>query len=184
MQEDNGELHEILRSEARIVESRTSIRARAHFRASSFWSNIQLSVGGVAAVLSAIAGASALSQLDARNVIAGVLALAVTTLTAVATFLNPSERANAHLRAGNAYLALENRARLFYRMDLLLAKPDNDLQRRLTRLVDELNELNTTSPQPPTRIFKKAMRTGLAFRRQPTTAELLDDELRTKVEDV
>ena len=100
MQEDNGELHEILLSEARIVESRTSITARAHFRASSFWSNIQLSVGGVAAVLSAIAGASALSQLDARNVIAGVLALAVTTLTAVATFLNPSERANAHLRAG------------------------------------------------------------------------------------
>src|SRR5262245_33777818 len=166
MQEDNGGLRDILRSEARIVESRTSITARAHFRASSFWSNIQLSVGGVAAVLSAIAGASALSQLDARNVIAGVLALAVTTLTAVATFLNPSERANAHLRAGNAYLALENRARLFYRVELLLAKPDNDLQRRITRLVDELNELNTTSPQPPTRIFKKVARSGFAFRRQ------------------
>jgi hypothetical protein len=106
----------------------------------------------------------------------------VTTLTAVTTFLNPSERANAHLRAGNAYLALENRARLFYRMKLLLRKQDNDLQRRLTRLVDELNARNTTSSQPPLRIFKRAARRGFAFRRQLTTAELVDAELRTKAD--
>ena len=151
---------------------------RAHFRASNGWANVRLSVGGLAAVLAAIAGASALSRVDGGNIIAGVLALAVTTLTAVTTFLNPSERANAHLRAGNAYLGLENRARLFYRVELLSGKPESDLERRLTHLVDDLNELNKTSPQPGRRSFQRAKRDGFVSRRQLTTAELIDDELR------
>jgi hypothetical protein len=173
-------LDEVLRSEARIVEMRTSITARAHFHASSFWGNVRLSVGGLAAMLSAIAGASALSQLDGGAIIAGALALAVTTLTAVTTFLNPSERANAHLRAGNAYLALENRARLFYRLELFSGKPERELRDRLVSLVEELNELNTTSPQPGKRTFKKARRDGFLSRRQLTTAELIDDQLRSE----
>jgi len=108
MAEDSGELADVLTSEARVVEIRTAMTARSHFLAASFWGRVQLGVGGLAAVLSAIAGASALSSLEGRNIIAGTLALAVTTLTAVSTFLNPNDRANAHLRAGNAYLALED----------------------------------------------------------------------------
>src|SRR5262245_60790566 len=172
------ELRDVLRSEAKLVEIRTSITARAHFRASNCWANVRLSVGGLAAVLSAIAGASALSRIDGGDIIAGALALAVTTLTAVTTFLNPSERANAHLRAGNAYLGLENRARLLYRIELLARKPEGDLERRLTRLVDDLNELNTTSPQPGRRSFNRAKRDGFVSRRQLTTAELIDNQLQ------
>jgi hypothetical protein len=172
------QLLDVLCSEAKLVETRTSITARAHFRASSGWGNLRLSVGGLAAMLSAIAGASALSQLHGGEIVAAALALAVTTLTAVTTFLNPGERANAHLRAGNAYLALENRARLFYRLGAFSATPARDLQHRLTRLVEELNELNAISPQPGRRTFKKAKRDGFVSRRQLTTAELIDAQLR------
>ena len=174
MTEGSDQLYAVLRSEAEIVEMRTAITARAHFRSSTYWSNVHLAVGGLAAVLSAIAGASALSDLGGSNLVAGSLALAVTTLTAVATFLNPSERANAHLRAGNAYLALENRARLFYNVQLLAAKQETDRRRQLVRIVDELNELNTTSPQPSPRMFRKALRRRGKLGSQLTTAEILE----------
>jgi hypothetical protein len=154
--------------------------ARAHFAGSIFWGNVRLFVGGLAAVLSALAGASALSKLDGGAIVAGVLALAVTTLTAVTTFLNPSERANAHLRAGNAYLALENRARLFYRLELRSAKPTSDLERRLKTLVAEQNELNTTSPQPSDRMFRRAQRAGDRRLQHLTTAQQLDEKLQTE----
>src|SRR5690242_1654495 len=166
MSEPADELRNDLLFEARLVEKRASITARNHFTASVFWNRVQLAVGGLAAVLSAIAGASALSSLPDGAIVAGALALAVTTLTSVATFLNPSERANAHLRAGNAYLALENDARLFYKLDLWSSKSERDLKRVLTRLVTEQNNLNTTSPQPPNHVKK----------RHGTVAERLADE--------
>jgi hypothetical protein len=172
--EGSAELHAILRSEAKIVEMRTAISGRAHFGSSTYWANVHLAVGGLAAVLSAIAGASALSDVAGSYLVAGSLALTVTTLTAVATFLNPSKRANSHLRAGNAYLALENRARLFYKLHLLVAKPEDDQPRQLMRIVDELNELNTRSPQPSPRMFKKALRRRRNLRSQLTTAEVLE----------
>jgi len=43
----------------------------------------------------------------------------------------------------------------------------------VTRLVDELNELNHASPQPSNRIFRKAMKMATKIQRQPTTAERL-----------
>jgi hypothetical protein len=164
---------DVLASEAEFVEVRTAMTARTHFMAASFWGRAQLGLGSLAAVLSAIAGASALSDLSNSNVVAGVLALAVTTLTAVTTFLNPSERADGHTRAGNAYLALENRARLFHRLELRSGKAEKELGRQLIRLVGDLNDLNRSSPQAPNRMFRKASKAAKKVERQPTTVERL-----------
>ena len=142
--------------ESRIIEQKCKRSAASHFKAAAFWSNIQLLFGGLAAILSAIAGASALAELDRRNIVAGSLALAVTTLTAVTTFLNPSEQANAHLRAGNAYLALQNRARMFRRVELPAHPKSHTLSRPLLRLAEQLNELNRTSPQVSRWLYERA----------------------------
>jgi hypothetical protein len=148
-----------LLDEARILELKNRRSGASHFKAAGFWSGVQGTLGGLAAVLSALAGASAFSDFNKGTVIAGALALTVTTLTAVTTFLNPSERANAHLRSGNAYLALQNRVRRFRRVEAPLSTSDvRALARQFARLSDELDELNRTSPQVSRWLYERARR--------------------------
>jgi hypothetical protein len=97
--------------------------------------------------------------LNEGTAIAGALALTVTTLTAVTTFLNPSERSNAHLRSGNEYLALQNRVRRFRRVEAATSTQGlRPLVRQLARLSDGLDELNRTSPQVSRWLYERARR--------------------------
>jgi hypothetical protein len=158
---------EALLEEARGLEHKCKRSAASQFKAAGFWGGVQVTLGGLAAVLSAVAGASAFSELNRGAVIAGSLALAVTTLTAVTTFLNPSERSNAHLRAGNAYLGLQNRARLFRRIEAPFNPRDPKLlARHLSRLSDRLDELNRTSPQVSRWLYERARKQADEDRRR------------------
>jgi hypothetical protein len=156
---DLEETRQALLDEARILEVKSKRSGASHFKAAGFWSGVQGTLGGLAAVLSAIAGASAFSDLNEGTAIAGALALTVTTLTAVTTFLNPSERSNAHLRSGNEYLALQNRVRRFRRVEAATSTQGlRPLVRQLARLSDGLDELNRTSPQVSRWLYERARR--------------------------
>ncbi len=75
--------------EAKRIEEDSLHSSKGHFYAAQFWSKFHYSIGVPTVIMSAIAGASALSQFDNHNVIAGVLAIIVATLTALNTFMNP-----------------------------------------------------------------------------------------------
>ena len=107
--------------------------SKGRFYAGQFWTNLHLWIGIPTAILAAIAGASALSQFDNNNVIAGILAIFVAALIAVTTFLNPNEKATIHHNAGNEYNNLRNRARIFCEVDINLAKDIVDLTEELKK---------------------------------------------------
>lgn len=143
-------------NETKRIEEDSLYSAKGHFAAANFWTNFHLWIGAPTAILAAIASASALSQFDYHNVIAGILAIVVTALTAVTTFLNPNEKANSHQIAGNNYLSLRNKARIFSEIDCLGESSNEELAEQLKELAGQREELNQNSPQIPRWAYKKA----------------------------
>ena len=125
---------EKIKSEAQRIEEDSLYSAKGHFYAAQFWVDINLWLGGVSAVLSGIAGASALSEFDYHNIVAGVISLVVAALTAVITFVNPNEKAASHQKAGNKYSALRSEVRIFYNLETGTLDDKS--------MVDELKKLN------------------------------------------
>jgi len=143
--------------EARRIEEDCLYSAKGHFVAANFWTNFHLWIGVPTAILAAIAGASALSQFDNHNIVAGILAIIVTALTAVTTFLNPNEKVNSHLNAGNKYNSLRNKARIFCEIDSCGENNSiQELTKQLKELAKQRDELNQNSPQIPGWAFKRA----------------------------
>jgi len=142
--------------EAKRVEEDSLYSAKGHFVAGNFWTNFHLWIGVPTAILAAIAGAFALSQFNNHNIIAGILAIVVTALTAVTTFLNPNEKAHSHRNAGNNYNSLRNRTRIFCEIDCCGEDSDQELTKQLKELAKQRDELNQNSPQIPIWAYKKA----------------------------
>jgi len=150
-----AESKEALIREAKRIEEDSLYSAKGHFVAARFWSNFHLWIGTPTAIMAALAGASALSRFDNHNLIAGVLAIIVTALIALTTFLNPNEKANSHRQSGNKYNTLRNAARIFYEIECP-GKPHDELLRRLTELAKQRDELNQNSPEIPGYAYRAA----------------------------
>ena len=119
-----------IRLEASRIEEDAIFSARGHFEAARVWSAAHLGIGGPAAIFAALAGVSALAD---NLPIAAALAILVTVLTALVTFLNPSQRANRHHVAGTYFNALRNQARILREIDSVCDGPLEDLRKRLSR---------------------------------------------------
>ncbi len=144
--------------EAKRIENDTSYSAKGHYEAAEYWTRFHLMIGIPTAILSAVAGASALAQFDNHSIIAGFLAIVVTALTAVATFLNPNEKANSHQSVGNKYNALRNKVRVFCNIDSLVESSEQELIKQLKELAKQRDELNQDSLPVSTWAYKKAQK--------------------------
>ena len=98
--------------EAQRIEEATLFSAKEHFAAAHFWSACHLYLGLPTSILAAAAAASAFLKTD-KNIWAGLISTVVAAVSAVSTFLNPNAKAATHLKAGNNYDALHNKARVF-----------------------------------------------------------------------
>ncbi|HED37622.1 MAG TPA: SLATT domain-containing protein [Ignavibacteria bacterium] len=141
--------------EAKRIEEDSLYSAKGHFYTGQRWVKVNLWLGSISVIFSAIAGASALSQFDYHNIIAGSLAIIVAGLTAIVTFLNPNERASVHLKAGNKYSALKNDTRIFYNIEMNEIG-DKETFDSLQKLNAQRNKLNIETHQIPKWAFKKA----------------------------
>jgi len=151
-----GDIKDNILKEARRIEEDSLHSAKGQFVAANFWTNFHLWIGVPTAILAAITGASALSQFENHNIIAGILAIIVTALTAVTTFLNPNEKANSHRNAGNKYNSLRNKARIFCEIDSCGEESNQEITKQLKELAKQRDELNQNSPQIPIWAYKKA----------------------------
>jgi len=142
--------------EAKHIEEDALYSAKGHFYAGQFWANLHLWIGIPTACISAIAGASALSQFDYHSVVAGILAIIVAASTAVSTFLNPNEQASRHKDSGNNYNGLRNQSRIFYEIEIKTVKNETVAFSILKRLNNDRDNLNKESPQIPKWAFQKA----------------------------
>jgi len=140
----------------RIVEN-ADFSSQRHFETVQHWERWRDWLGLPSTALAALTSAAAFTQFFGSGVAAGIAALFVTVLTAVNTYLNPSQRAEQHRVAGNAYLALRNEAS---RLKNIHAKregmSDSDLLERIEALGKQVDQLNGESPQTPGWAYEKA----------------------------
>lgn len=144
--------------EAKRVEEGLLYSSKGHFTASNFWSNFHLWIGVPVVLLSAIAGASALSQFDPKHIVAGLLSILIVALSGVMTFLNPNEKASVHLNAGNNYDSLMNKVRMFWSIDCWRDESEQVLTERLKYFAEQKDKLNQSCPQVPRWAYKVAQR--------------------------
>jgi len=106
---------EAMLGEARKLAVDVLYSEKGHFTAARSWRAWNYRLGVPAALIGAAAGAAILG--DAPALIPGLLALLAAALTALITFLNPSERAAQHHRAGVDYARLRRQIRQFVQID-------------------------------------------------------------------
>jgi DNA-binding transcriptional regulator PaaX len=152
---------EIIR-EAKRLEEATLYSAKAHHAAARGWSGWHMYLGLPLVIISGIA---TLSQAGKDNFWVGIVAIVasvcVTILSAITTFLNPNEKASAHLTAAHAYDKLNNEARMFWSIEAW-QQTEEALTSRLRELVDRKDKLNSDSPQIPQRAYEKGKKQILA----------------------
>jgi hypothetical protein len=145
--------------EAKRVENDAFYSSKGHFEAAHSWNRQHLHLGIPSTILSAVIGASALAQFDNHNIIAGFLAILVTVLSALSTFLNPGEKANSHQNAGTKFTAVRNAARRFYDVDIFREDiPEQELLLKLEELIKQRDELNQNSLPIPRSAYRKVVR--------------------------
>mgnify|MGYP001560610487 CR=1 FL=1 len=142
-----------MHAEASRIEEDSLYSAKGHFEAGRVWGNAHLGLGIPTVVIAAIASASAFKE---EIVAAGVLAIAAAVLSAVSTFLNPSERSQLHHHAGVKHNSLRNRIRMFRELDLKSGAGEGDLLASLKALAQERDDLNLSNPQIPKFAFRRA----------------------------
>jgi len=150
---DNSKLISALTRECERIEEDSIHSAKGHFNAGDTWRRRHFWIGIPATVLGAGTGAAIVKGYPE---LAGMLSLAATILTALVTFLKPSERASAHKTAGDQYLALRNDTRFFREIQLLEPEESCNHSEELKALAQRRNELNQGSPEIPRRAFVKA----------------------------
>jgi hypothetical protein len=145
-----------LRDEAQRVHESAMYSAQNQFEYSKSWRRVDRWLGGSAALIAAASGAGGLSEVISAKW-AGLVALLAAGLGAVATALGaPKAKDRAHSSA-NAFLALQQDARIFLKVDLDNLEAD-DAREQLRTLVARQQELNATAEIPSARAWKKAQK--------------------------
>ena len=152
----SNSIKEKIIEEAKKIEEDSLYSSKGQYEAANSWSKVHLIIGIPTVILAAIAGASALSQFDNHNIIAGILAIIVAALSALSTFLNPNQKANSHHNAGIKYNSLKTRTRIFHEIDCNSDLSIKDLTEKLQELVKERDTLNQESPQISRRAYERA----------------------------
>lgn len=143
---------EAIVDESKRVEEDALYSAKGHFEAARVWGGVHLSVGIPTAVLAAFASVSAFSD---HAELAGAVAMLVAALSAVSTFLNPSQRTNAHHRAGNQFNSIRSRARILREINIH-TMPLAELADSVKVLAAERDKCNQDSPIIPRFAFRRA----------------------------
>lgn len=90
-----------------------SIDIESHNYMANFWNNTYIYIGIPSTILSSIVTASVLSDLSTTDLLVGFISLTVTALSAVSTFLNPSEKYLNHKTTKSTLVTLRNNTVMF-----------------------------------------------------------------------
>lgn len=141
-----------LTKEARRIHEDALYSYKGHYAAAHAWAMRHLWIGIPTTIVAAAAGVTAIAD---QTLIAAGLSLAVAVSSGVFTFLNPHEQAARHLKAGNAFKALRNDARIFCEVKSV-ATPVQQLEAMLDELNTRRASLSMDSPQIPPSAYQRA----------------------------
>jgi hypothetical protein len=147
---------EKLATEARRVEESAKWSGQGQFEQAKIWRGSNYALGVPSAALAAVAGAAGLASTAGRYW-AGVAALTAAAFGAVMTSLNLARRIEQAQTAANAYLALQQDARVFYEIDVSTMGFD-EARAALGELIARQQEVNKSAPIPSKRAYKRAGR--------------------------
>ncbi|OYU76062.1 MAG: hypothetical protein CFE32_11805 [Alphaproteobacteria bacterium PA3] len=154
----NSELpdsHIAIMKELERIEEDCNHSGKAHFNAHARWSRYHYWLGIPAVALSSIAGIAFFNEYP---MIGGAISSLVAILTALSTFLKPSERASSHKSSGDQYLGLKNDARVFRTVRLVHVCDNQSAIDGLDEFTKRRNEMNKASHQFSKADFDKARR--------------------------
>jgi len=137
--------------------------SQTHFKQAARYRRWRDFLGLPAAVLAAVTSAAAFSHIPHSGVIAGAFALTVTILTATNAYLNPSQKAERHWKAGVDYRSLHDDLVRF--RDIRLTRMESSFETLLAQ-VDEfskrLQKVNGESPEVDRPAFERDKLYGIA----------------------
>lgn len=149
---DKGDFEHLL-AEGRRVEESAKWSGQNQFEQAKLWRGKNYFVGVPATALGAVAGAATLATTVGRFW-AGIAMLTATALTAIMTTLNLSKHKDEALTAANAYLAVQQDARIFCEIRLPKLEYDEGYQ-ALSELVARIQEVHTSAPLVSKRAYKR-----------------------------
>lgn len=149
---------EAVTREVRRLEEDCIYSGKGHFNAADRWAHVHLWLGIPAALLAALAGASAWKN---QPDLVSALAIAASGLTAVLTFLNPQQRHTAHVQAGAKFFAIRDEARVLREVELANGLAADEAVARIKDLSKRRSDLNLASPQIPGHAYRKGKK-GIA----------------------
>lgn len=135
-----------LKKEADRLEWDSLYTMKGHFNAAMFWNIAHYSLGLAAVGFGALAGQQFVSD---HNVVASVITALSASLTAVITFLKPSEKAQPHHESGVFCSEIKRKARMFQNISAALETDARVLQQELNELVSSYHEHQRTAPPVP-----------------------------------
>ena len=152
-------LLEVINDETSDIEKEAAISAHAHFLSARHWEKMNLWFGIPSVGLAAIASVTAFTDLP--SFVTGGVAITVAGLTAVNTYLNPSEKATSHGKASSAFKEIRRKASLLRDVDAQLLKDDDEetaasLADRLRELTTEITQVDQNAPGITTSAKEKA----------------------------
>lgn len=137
--------------EAKRIHEATMWSGQSQFEQAKIWSRRNTFLGVPSTGLAAVAGVGGLANLFG-NVWTGLLAIVASFLTAVLTTLNYSKKIDQAHASANAYLSLQQDARIFIEVDSK-SNTVEELRELLAKLVARQQEINTSAhiPSPKAR---------------------------------
>ena len=141
-------------NEAKRVHEATMWSGQSQFEQAKIWSRRNTFLGVPSSGLAAVAGVTGLADIWG-NVATGILALSASFLTAILTTLNYSKKIDQAHSSANAYLALQQDARIFIEVDSKAGTVD-ELRESLATLVARQQEINGTAHIPSPKARGKA----------------------------
>lgn len=141
-----------IKKECLRIEEDAIHSAKGHYNASNSFKNVHYWIGVPTVIFSAWAGVDVFSN-NANY--AGYLALLVTTLAVLQTFINADDKAVKHKNSGNEFNSLKNQTRLMREVEINKLTEIEAVE-KIKLLSSKRDELNKISLQIPNRSFKKA----------------------------
>jgi len=148
---------QLIRERADRIRKASLKAAEEHYAAETPWYSLKSWLGIPLALLSAVAGAAAFSQLNHSAVVAGSLSVTVAALTALTSVLSPEKRAEENHRFAKEYEKLYNRAAMFHDIESVIGNLDQKtLEQKLSTLLATFEHLNATRPGISGRAYRTA----------------------------
>jgi hypothetical protein len=143
-----------IKTEAERVHESTMYSAQGQFEQAKIWNRKNLILGIPASGVAGIAGVTGLATSIGKTWVS-ILALIAAFLSGIMTTLNYSKKIDQAHASANAYLALQQDARIF--IDIDLDNLDEGAARdTLGNLVARQQEINTTAQIPSPTAYKRA----------------------------